>query len=148
MNSESPTKDNSCWHVMFCLSDVVISFVKKTVAGVAGLLRLRNPLQRQDKPRHYEETQVCTHTPSVRCAFQIDKGTLQFIPDKKCTEQLTKCSSLWISGPVLPGYWYAPWGNLNTSEQFEIEVCYFQNTLMIHLGMLLYLLYMPCGMTL
>ncbi|XP_059209420.1 sentrin-specific protease 2 [Centropristis striata] len=41
--------------------DVVISFVKKTVAGVAGLLRLRSPLTtRWEKPRHYEETQPVT----------------------------------------------------------------------------------------
>ncbi|XP_068194936.1 sentrin-specific protease 2 isoform X2 [Antennarius striatus] len=41
--------------------DVVISFVKKTVAGVAGLLRLRNPLTtRSEKPRHYDETQPVT----------------------------------------------------------------------------------------
>ncbi|XP_071354524.1 sentrin-specific protease 2 [Trachinotus anak] len=41
--------------------DVVISFVKKTVAGVVGLLRLRNPLTtRREKPRHYEETQPVT----------------------------------------------------------------------------------------
>lgn len=42
------------------VSDVVISFVKKTVAGVAGLLRLRNPLKtRSEKARLYEESQVC-----------------------------------------------------------------------------------------
>ncbi|XP_040916384.1 sentrin-specific protease 2 isoform X2 [Toxotes jaculatrix] len=41
--------------------DVVISFVKKTVASVAGLLRLRNPLTtRCEKPRHYEDTQPVT----------------------------------------------------------------------------------------
>ncbi|KAM8736971.1 sentrin-specific protease 2 isoform 2-T2 [Acanthopagrus schlegelii] len=41
--------------------DVVISFVKKTVAGVAGLLRLRKPLTtRCENPRHYEETQPVT----------------------------------------------------------------------------------------
>lgn len=41
--------------------DVVISFVKKTVAGVAGLFRLRSPLTtRWEKPRHYEETQPVT----------------------------------------------------------------------------------------
>ncbi|XP_038566190.1 sentrin-specific protease 2 [Micropterus salmoides] len=41
--------------------DVVISFVKKTVAGVAGLLRLRNPLTTKcEKPGHYEETQHVT----------------------------------------------------------------------------------------
>ncbi|XP_039994070.1 sentrin-specific protease 2 isoform X2 [Xiphias gladius] len=41
--------------------DVVISFVKKTVAGVAGLLRLRSPLTtRCEKPRQYEETQPVT----------------------------------------------------------------------------------------
>ncbi|XP_063765253.1 sentrin-specific protease 2 isoform X2 [Eleginops maclovinus] len=40
--------------------DVVISFVKKTVAGVAGLLRLRNPLKTSVKPEHYEETQPVT----------------------------------------------------------------------------------------
>ncbi|KAM9341339.1 sentrin-specific protease 2 [Symphorus nematophorus] len=41
--------------------DVVISFVKKTVAGVAGLLRLRNPLTtRCEKLRQYEETQPVT----------------------------------------------------------------------------------------
>ncbi|XP_028252217.1 sentrin-specific protease 2 [Parambassis ranga] len=38
--------------------DIVISFVKKTVAGVAGLLRLRNPLTtRYEEPRHCEDTQ-------------------------------------------------------------------------------------------
>lgn len=53
--------------VLSCVSDVVISFVKKTVAGVAGLLRLRNPLTtRCEKPRHYEETQVGAPTPSIR----------------------------------------------------------------------------------
>uniref|UniRef100_UPI0037E9AB61 sentrin-specific protease 2 isoform X2 n=1 Tax=Semicossyphus pulcher TaxID=241346 RepID=UPI0037E9AB61 len=41
--------------------DVVLSFVKKTVAGVARLLRLRNPLTtRCEKPRQYEETQPVT----------------------------------------------------------------------------------------
>ncbi|XP_070699117.1 sentrin-specific protease 2 isoform X2 [Pempheris klunzingeri] len=41
--------------------DVVISFVKKTVAGVAGLLRLRSPLTtRCEKPRHQEEIQPVT----------------------------------------------------------------------------------------
>ncbi|XP_070776495.1 sentrin-specific protease 2 isoform X2 [Enoplosus armatus] len=41
--------------------DVVLSFVKKTVAGVAGMLRLRNPLTtRCEKPRDYEETQHVT----------------------------------------------------------------------------------------
>lgn len=41
--------------------DVVINFVKKTVAGVAGLLRLRNPLKtRSEKSRHYEDTQPVT----------------------------------------------------------------------------------------
>lgn len=41
--------------------DVVISFVKKTVAGVAGLLRLRSPQStRIEKPRHYEEAQPVT----------------------------------------------------------------------------------------
>lgn len=45
---------------MLCVSDVVISFVRKTVAGVASLLRLRKPLTtRSEKPGHYEETQVC-----------------------------------------------------------------------------------------
>ncbi|XP_054469537.1 sentrin-specific protease 2 isoform X2 [Anoplopoma fimbria] len=41
--------------------DVVISFVKKTVAGVASLLRLQNPLTtRCEKPRLYEDTQEST----------------------------------------------------------------------------------------
>ncbi|XP_034530765.1 sentrin-specific protease 2 isoform X2 [Notolabrus celidotus] len=41
--------------------DVVISFVKKTVAGVAGLLRLRNPLTtRWEKPKQYEDIQPVT----------------------------------------------------------------------------------------
>ncbi|XP_053290969.1 sentrin-specific protease 2 [Pleuronectes platessa] len=41
--------------------DVVISFLKKTVAGVAGLLRLRKPLTtRHEKPRRYEDTQPVT----------------------------------------------------------------------------------------
>ncbi|KAK2826431.1 hypothetical protein Q5P01_020645 [Channa striata] len=41
--------------------DVVISFVRKTVAGVAGLLRLRNPLTTtSEKPKPYEETQLVT----------------------------------------------------------------------------------------
>nr|XP_020469729.1 sentrin-specific protease 2-like [Monopterus albus] len=36
--------------------DVVINFVRKTVAGVASLLRLQNPLKtRCEKPKHYEE---------------------------------------------------------------------------------------------
>lgn len=52
--------------IWFPLSDVVISFVKKTVAGVAGLLRLRNPLTTScEEPRLYEETQVCAPTPSI-----------------------------------------------------------------------------------
>ncbi|XP_071373523.1 sentrin-specific protease 2 isoform X1 [Centroberyx affinis] len=41
-----------------CRRDVVISFVKKTVAGVAGLLRLRNPLTNCEKHKHYENTQI------------------------------------------------------------------------------------------
>lgn len=41
--------------------DVVISFVKKTVAGVAGLLRLRNPLTTSwEKPKQYEDSQPVT----------------------------------------------------------------------------------------
>ncbi|XP_033967637.1 sentrin-specific protease 2 [Pseudochaenichthys georgianus] len=40
--------------------DVVISFVKKTVAGVAGLLRLRNPRKTSVKPEHYEDMQPVT----------------------------------------------------------------------------------------
>ncbi|XP_028995917.1 sentrin-specific protease 2 [Betta splendens] len=41
--------------------DVVIGFVRKTAAGVASLLRLRNPLTtRSEKPRHYQETQPVT----------------------------------------------------------------------------------------
>ncbi|XP_010749399.3 sentrin-specific protease 2 [Larimichthys crocea] len=40
--------------------DVVISFVKKTVAGVAGLLRLNRLTTRCEKPRQYEETQPVT----------------------------------------------------------------------------------------
>ncbi|XP_019953392.2 sentrin-specific protease 2 [Paralichthys olivaceus] len=41
--------------------DVVISFVKKTVAGVAGLLRVRKPLTtRREKTTHYEDTQPVT----------------------------------------------------------------------------------------
>ncbi|XP_026173153.1 sentrin-specific protease 2 [Mastacembelus armatus] len=41
--------------------DVVLSFVRKTVASVAGLLRLQNPLNTKcEKPRHYEETQPVT----------------------------------------------------------------------------------------
>lgn len=36
--------------------DVVISFVKKTVAGVAGLLRLRKSLTKCEKPRLHEQT--------------------------------------------------------------------------------------------
>ncbi|XP_076604522.1 sentrin-specific protease 2 isoform X1 [Chaetodon auriga] len=41
--------------------DVVISCVKKTVAGVAGLLRLRNPLTtRCEKTRYHEEAQPVT----------------------------------------------------------------------------------------
>lgn len=47
------------WCLVSFVPDVVISFVKKTVAGVAGLLRLRNPLKTQcEKPRYYEESQV------------------------------------------------------------------------------------------
>lgn len=49
------------------VSDVVISFVKKTVAGVAGLLRLRSPLTTKcEKPRRYEEPQVSAPTPANR----------------------------------------------------------------------------------
>ncbi|XP_047467827.1 sentrin-specific protease 2 isoform X2 [Mugil cephalus] len=41
--------------------DVVISFVKKTVAGVAGLLGLRTPLTTKcEKPYQYEESQPVT----------------------------------------------------------------------------------------
>ncbi|XP_041827340.1 sentrin-specific protease 2 [Melanotaenia boesemani] len=41
--------------------DVVISFVKKTLSGVAGLLRLRKPLTtRCENPRQYKETQPVT----------------------------------------------------------------------------------------
>ncbi|XP_075964593.1 sentrin-specific protease 2 isoform X2 [Anarhichas minor] len=41
--------------------DVVISFVKKTVAGVANLLRLKNPLTTKcEKPGHYEDRQPVT----------------------------------------------------------------------------------------
>ncbi|XP_034050949.1 sentrin-specific protease 2 isoform X2 [Thalassophryne amazonica] len=41
--------------------DVVISFVKKTVTGVASLLRLRNPLTTSsEEHRQYEETQPVT----------------------------------------------------------------------------------------
>ncbi|XP_074547785.1 sentrin-specific protease 2 [Halichoeres trimaculatus] len=41
--------------------DVVVSFVKKTVAGVAGLLRLRNPLTTSwEKPKQYEDSQPVT----------------------------------------------------------------------------------------
>ncbi|KAM4541731.1 sentrin-specific protease 2 isoform 1-T1 [Odontesthes bonariensis] len=41
--------------------DVVISFVKKTLAGVAGLLRLRKPLTTKcENPRQYEDTQPVT----------------------------------------------------------------------------------------
>ncbi|XP_030575007.1 sentrin-specific protease 2 isoform X2 [Archocentrus centrarchus] len=40
-----------------CKRDVVISFVKKTVAGVAGLLRLRKSVTtKREKPRLHEET--------------------------------------------------------------------------------------------
>lgn len=57
-----------CWLLFpFCLIDIVISFVKKTVAGVAGLLRLRNPLTtRYEEPRHCEDTQVCTLSTSYK----------------------------------------------------------------------------------
>lgn len=58
---------------MFCVSDVVISFVRKTVAGVASLFRLRNPLTiKSEKPRHYEETQVCEPIPSIRGKWLIE----------------------------------------------------------------------------
>ncbi|XP_038129314.1 sentrin-specific protease 2 [Cyprinodon tularosa] len=41
--------------------DVVISFVKKTAAGIAGLLRLRKPLQAKwENPNKNEETQPIT----------------------------------------------------------------------------------------
>ncbi|XP_034063291.1 sentrin-specific protease 2 isoform X1 [Gymnodraco acuticeps] len=40
--------------------DVVISFVKKTVAGVAGLLRLRNRRKTSVTPEHYEDMQPVT----------------------------------------------------------------------------------------
>ncbi|KAM8917076.1 sentrin-specific protease 2 isoform 2-T2 [Spinachia spinachia] len=41
--------------------DEVVSFVKKTVAGVASLLRLRNPLTTsREKSRHSEDTQPVT----------------------------------------------------------------------------------------
>ncbi|KAF3701051.1 Sentrin-specific protease 2 [Channa argus] len=41
--------------------DVVLSFVRKTVAGVAGLLRLQNPVSTMSaKPKHYEEIQPVT----------------------------------------------------------------------------------------
>lgn len=39
---------------------MVISFVKKTVAGVASLLRLHKPLiSNPNEHRHYKDTQVC-----------------------------------------------------------------------------------------
>ncbi|XP_020773216.2 sentrin-specific protease 2 isoform X2 [Boleophthalmus pectinirostris] len=40
--------------------DVVLSFVKKTVAGVAGLLRLRRPVKSDYQHSHYEDTQLVT----------------------------------------------------------------------------------------
>lgn len=78
----SHINEGSCWFEMFCVSDVVISFVKKTVAGVAGLLRLRSPLTtRCEKPRHYEDTQVCVPTPSIRHVhWKFNTGKLEFDP--------------------------------------------------------------------
>lgn len=40
--------------------DVVLSFVKKTVAGVAGLLRLRRPVKNTYQQCQYEDTQLVT----------------------------------------------------------------------------------------
>lgn len=40
--------------------DVVLSFVKKTVAGVAGLLRLRRPVKNGYQHSQYEDTQLVT----------------------------------------------------------------------------------------
>lgn len=48
---------------MFCVSDVVVSFVKKTVSGIAGLLRLHKPLTHTlENPQHYEEVQGFVYT--------------------------------------------------------------------------------------
>lgn len=40
--------------------DVVLSFVKKTISGVARLLRLRRPLENRQEQSHYEDTQLVT----------------------------------------------------------------------------------------
>ena len=62
-----------------CFSDVVISFVKKTVAGVAGLLRLRNPRKTSVKPEHYEDTQVCAPTTFIIWAFEVQNREISQI---------------------------------------------------------------------
>uniref|UniRef100_A0A673B641 Sentrin-specific protease 2-like n=1 Tax=Sphaeramia orbicularis TaxID=375764 RepID=A0A673B641_9TELE len=62
----------------------VISFVKKTVAGVAGLLRLRNPLTNScKKHRHNEKTQVCSpsHSSSTK------KRLLEMVTEKYSKSQ-------------------------------------------------------------
>lgn len=46
--------------------DVVISFVKKTLAGAAGLLRRHKPLAKSYEDGQYEDAQVCAHPPTTR----------------------------------------------------------------------------------
>lgn len=59
----------------FLAPDVVISFVKKAVVGVAGLLRLRSPSSPGcERPRPSEEAQVCLLTPPP---LKVDPEFLQ-----------------------------------------------------------------------
>ncbi|XP_029982888.1 sentrin-specific protease 2 [Sphaeramia orbicularis] len=87
--------------------DVVISFVKKTVAGVAGLLRLRNPLTNScKKHRHNEKTQPVTlmgidelHTSWITSAdLKMDK------PEGGVNERGAKNSFQSPSPPLMRNY--------------------------------------------
>uniref|UniRef100_A0AAX7TSP0 Ubiquitin-like protease family profile domain-containing protein n=1 Tax=Astatotilapia calliptera TaxID=8154 RepID=A0AAX7TSP0_ASTCA len=88
--------------------DVVISFMKKTVARVAGLLRLRKSLTRCEKPRSHEETQVSapsvlqTHTFGIVCYSVSDGTTLPVgLPDRAKDRERRGSLQLLSSRPVL-----------------------------------------------
>ncbi|XP_029937708.1 sentrin-specific protease 2 [Myripristis murdjan] len=84
--------------------DVVISFVKKTVAGVASLLRLRNPLTANcEKRRLYEDTQILMgidelHTSWMSSEWRMDK------PDVNEWERGGKNSFQSSSPPLMRKY--------------------------------------------
>uniref|UniRef100_A0A669BZL9 SUMO specific peptidase 2 n=1 Tax=Oreochromis niloticus TaxID=8128 RepID=A0A669BZL9_ORENI len=88
--------------------DVVISFMKKTVARVAGLLRLRKSLTRCEKPRPNEETHVSapsvlqTHTFGIVCYSVSDGTTLPAgLPDRAKDRERRGSLQLLSSRPVL-----------------------------------------------